>query len=216
MSQRLTNGATVLEVDSLRKSFHSRGVFARGSRSISAVDGVSFTVERGKTTALVGESGCGKSTLARLILHLHDADSGRIVLLGKSVEGLSQRAFRPFRRHVQMVFQNPLASFDPMYTIGGSIGEVMKLRPAAGSHGARIGELLTEVGLSPRFARLKPREVSGGELQRAAIARALAAHPDLVVMDEPTSALDVSIRGQVLTLMRDLQSRHSLSYLIAT
>jgi peptide/nickel transport system ATP-binding protein len=216
MSQRLTTDAPVLEVDSLHKTFRSRGVFARSSRAIPAVDGVSFTVERGRTTALVGESGCGKSTLARLILHLHDADSGRIVLLGKAVEGLSQREFRPFRRHVQMVFQNPLASFDPMYTIGGSIGEVMKLRPAAGSHRARIGELLAEVGLSPRFARLKPREVSGGELQRAAIARALAAHPDLVVMDEPTSALDVSIRGQVLTLMRDLQSRHSLSYLIAT
>ena len=131
MSQRLRSAATVLEVDSLRKIFHSRGIFARGSRSIPAVDGVSFTVQRGQTTALVGESGCGKSTLARLILHLHDADSGRIVLLGKAVEGLSEREFRPFRRHVQMVFQNPLASFDPMYTIGGSIGEVMKLRPAA-------------------------------------------------------------------------------------
>jgi oligopeptide/dipeptide ABC transporter ATP-binding protein len=214
MSQHLTNGAPVLEVEELRKAFASRGVFGR--KSIAAVDGVSFSVERGRTTALVGESGCGKSTLARLILHLHRADAGRIVLLGQPVEGLSERAFRPFRRHVQMVFQNPLASFDPLYPIGRSIAEVMRLRPAAESDRSRIAGLLSEVGLSPRFAGLKPRQVSGGELQRAAIARALAAHPDLVVMDEPTSALDVSIRGQVLTLLKDLQERHSLSYLIAT
>jgi oligopeptide/dipeptide ABC transporter ATP-binding protein len=207
---------TVLEVQSLRKTFRQRRSPGRGRRTTTAVDGVSLTLERGRTIALVGESGCGKSTLARLILHLHQADSGRIVLLGREVQGLSEREFRPYRRHVQMIFQNPLASFDPMYTTGSAIAEVMKLLPPAERDESRIGELLTEVGLSPRFAKLKPRQVSGGELQRAAIARALAAHPDLVVMDEPTSALDMSIRGQVLSLMRDLQARHSLSYLIAT
>jgi oligopeptide/dipeptide ABC transporter ATP-binding protein len=216
MSQRLNGTQPVLEVDSLRKLFHSRSVLSRASRVIPAVDGVSFRLGRGRTTALVGESGCGKSTLARLILHLHRPDSGRIVLLGDEVQGLSERRFRPFRRHVQMVFQNPLASFDPMYTLGASIGEVMRLRPQYDDTRARTGDLLTEVGLSPRFARLKPHAVSGGELQRAAIARALAAHPDLVVMDEPTSALDMSIQGQVLSLMTELQARRSLSYLIAT
>jgi oligopeptide/dipeptide ABC transporter ATP-binding protein len=185
------------------------------SATIPAVDGVTFSLARGRTTALVGESGCGKSTLARLILHLYRPSSGRIALLGTEVQALSERAFRSFRRNVQMVFQNPLASFDPMYTIGSSISEVAKLS-ASGEEPRRLAELLDEVGLSTRFAQLKPRDVSGGELQRAAVARALACHPALVVMDEPTSSLDMSIRGQVLSLMRDLQARHSLSYLIAT
>jgi oligopeptide/dipeptide ABC transporter ATP-binding protein len=202
----------VLEVRDLHKTFHSGSVLG-GRRTIPAVDGVSFSLAKGRTTALLGESGCGKSTLARTILHLYRADAGQILLLGQEVQGLSESAFRPHRRHVQMVFQNPLASFDPVHSIGSSIGETMRLRR---SDGPDVGELLTEVGLSPRFASLKPRAVSGGELQRAAIARALSTRPELVVMDEPTSALDMSIQGQVLRLLAELQARHELSYLIAT
>jgi oligopeptide/dipeptide ABC transporter ATP-binding protein len=213
MSQRV---APVLEVENLRKVFTSRGLFDRGKRVVPAVDGVSFTIERGRTTVLLGESGCGKSTLARTILRLHQADSGTIRLLGEEVGTLGERAFRPHRRQVQMVFQNPLASFDPTRSLGYSIAEPLRLAGGERDVQARVREVLTEVGLSPRFAELRPRRVSGGELQRAAVARALVTRPALVVMDEPTSALDMSIQGQVLRLMRELQERHSLSYLIAT
>lgn len=207
----------VLAVEQLRKRFITRGLFTRTPRVVPAVDGVSFELQRGRTTVLLGESGCGKSTLARTILGLHRADAGRIELLGTDVAGLSEREWRPHRRHVQMVFQNPLTSFDPMQTIGAAIGETLRLaaEPPA-DRPARIEELLTEVGLAARFADLRPARVSGGELQRAGIARALACRPDLVVMDEPTSALDMSIQGQVLGLLGELQERHGLSYLIAT
>jgi oligopeptide/dipeptide ABC transporter ATP-binding protein len=214
MSQRLSD-TSVLEVHDLRKAFARRGLFGRGERVVPAVDGVTFALEPGRTTVVLGESGCGKSTLARTILHLHRADSGRILLLGRDVQDLSESAFRPYRRHVQMVFQNPLASFDPTRSLGYSIAEPLRLAGAADVD-RRVDELLTEVGLSPRFAKLRPRRVSGGELQRAAVARALATRPELVVMDEPTAALDMSIQGQVLRLMRELQERHSISYLIAT
>src|SRR5262249_16873758 len=118
MSRGVSDEVPVLEVEHLRKTFRARKGIGRPRQPIAAVDDVSFTVRRGRTTALVGESGCGKSTLARLILHLHRADSGRIVLLGNEVQHLTEREFRPFRRHVQMIFQNPLASFDPMYSTG--------------------------------------------------------------------------------------------------
>jgi oligopeptide/dipeptide ABC transporter ATP-binding protein len=215
MPQRVDETA-VLEVDELRKSFVSRGRLGGGRRIVAAVDGVSFSLGRARTTALIGESGCGKSTLARTILHLHRPDSGSIRLLGDEVAQLSDAAFRKHRRHVQMVFQNPLTSFDPVHSLGSSIAEVMRLRRPEGDVGERVGDLLTEVGLAPRFASLRPRGVSGGELQRAAIARALSTRPELVVMDEPTSALDMSIQGQVLRLLRELQDRYQLSYLIAT
>jgi oligopeptide/dipeptide ABC transporter ATP-binding protein len=215
MPQRVDD-TPVLEVTELRKTFVSRGRLGGGRRIVPAVDGVSFSLARARTTALIGESGCGKSTLARTILHLYRPDSGSIRLLGEEVAELDDGAFRAHRRHVQMVFQNPLTSFDPVHSIGSSVAEAMRLRRPDGDLDIRVGELLTEVGLGPRFAGLRPRAVSGGELQRAAIARALATRPELVVMDEPTSALDMSIQGQVLQLLRELQERYQLSYLIAT
>ena len=206
----------ILDVRDLRKSFKSPGRLGGQRRRVQALDGVSLSVPEGATVAIVGESGCGKTTLARTVAHLTRPDSGTIRLLGNEVQDLNDSGFRPYRRHVQMVFQNPLGSFDPLYSIGASIAEVAKLRPDGGRLDARIADLLAEVGLSPRFAKIKPRQMSGGEQQRAAIARALAARPELVVMDEPTSALDMSIQGQVLRLMHDLQQRHKLSYLIST
>lgn len=220
MSQRELTPAgprpVVLEVRDLRKGFRGTGRFGGRRRGVQAVDGVSLSVAEGETVAIVGESGCGKTTLARTVAHLHRPDSGTITLLGREVQDLDDSDFRPYRRHVQMVFQNPLGSFDPFYSIGSSIAEAAKLRPDGERLETRIGSLLAEVGLSPRFAKLKPRQMSGGEQQRAAIARALAARPELVVMDEPTSALDMSIQGQVLRLLRDLQERHGVSYLVAT
>lgn len=213
----MSDQTPILELRGVRKTFAARGRLANSQKAaVAAVDGVDLTLERGTTTALVGESGSGKSTLARLILRLHDADAGQILLDGQEIQGLNDARFRPFRRKVQMVFQNPLTSFDPVHTIGASIRETMRLAPPDGDVDARLGELLTEVGLSPRFAGLRPRDVSGGELQRAGIARALSVVPDLVVMDEPTSALDMSIQGQVLELLAQLQQRHDLTYLLVT
>ncbi len=212
----MTN-APVLAVQDLHKAFVSRASFNPLDHTVvPAVDGISFTIAKGETVAFVGESGCGKSTLARLVLHLYRPDKGKIRLLGTEVQGMSERSFRPHRRHVQMVFQNTLLSFDPMQTIGGSIRESMRLRPSSGDTGQELAGLLVEVGLSPKFANLKPRNVSGGELQRAGIARAIAAYPDLVVLDEPTSALDMSIQGQVLSLLAELQAKRGLSYLLAS
>jgi peptide/nickel transport system ATP-binding protein len=207
----------VLDVESLVKSFSARSVLnPLNVRRIPAVDGVNLTIGRGETVAVVGESGSGKSTLGRLVLKLLRADSGRISLVGREIQHLSDAAFRPLRRHVQMVFQNPLMSFDPFYTIGASIRETMRLRRNGEVDDRQVSQLLHEVGLAPRFARLRPRSVSGGELQRAALARALAPYPELVVLDEPTSALDMSIQGQVLSLLREMQRERGLSYLLAT
>jgi oligopeptide/dipeptide ABC transporter ATP-binding protein len=207
----------VLQIDNVVKSFSTRSLLNPLTvRRIPAVDGVSLTIAPSETVAVVGESGSGKSTLGRLVLRLLRPDSGRIVLIGREIQNLSEAAFRPLRRHVQMVFQNPLTSFDPFYTIGESVREVMRLRMNSRAGESQVGDLLHEVGLSRRFAKLRPRSVSGGELQRAALARALAPYPELVVLDEPTSALDMSIQGQVLSLLRELQQTRGLSYLLAT
>ncbi len=208
--------APVLELDGVRKSFRGARSGRRRNSVVHAVDDVSFSVPAGHTAALVGESGSGKSTLARIVSHLIRPDSGRVTLLGTDVGRMNDSRFRPYRRHVQMVFQNPAGSFDPLRTIRSSIRETARLRAENGDVDAHIDDLLVEVGLSARFGDLKPALISGGEQQRAAIARALAARPELVVMDEPTSALDMSIQGQVLSLMRDLQRHHNLSYLVAT
>jgi oligopeptide/dipeptide ABC transporter ATP-binding protein len=208
----------MLELRGVRKTFGPRGRRARKAASaVAAVDGVDLTLERGTTTALVGESGSGKSTLARLILRLHDADEGAIVLDGVEIQDLDDGDMRPLRKRLQMVFQNPLTSFDPVHTIGSSILETMRLAPDPSEppH-ERLARVLTEVGLAPRFAGLRPREMSGGELQRAGIARALSVRPDLMVMDEPTSALDMSIQGQVLELLAELQRTNDLTYLLVT
>lgn len=207
----------LLEVTGLRKSFLARAGNGSGRIIVPAVDGVSFRMERARTTALVGESGSGKSTLARLIMGLYRTDAGSVTLSGTRIDNLRGRQLRSQRRNLQMVFQNPLLSFDPMLTIGTSVREVARLStdPQATSPAA-IAHLLGEVGLSTSFARLLPRGVSGGELQRAAIARAISAHPELVVLDEPTSALDVSIQGQVLNLLRRLQDDRGIGYLLAT
>jgi ABC-type glutathione transport system ATPase component len=202
----------ILSVRGLRKEFRSRG-----RTRIVAVDDVSFDVLAGQTTALVGESGSGKSTLSRLIMGLHRADRGTVELDGVPLHSLRGRRLRRERSSYQMVFQNPLLSFDPVYSIGTSIWEVMRLAsPEPGEREIRIGELLTSVGLAPAFAAYTPRRVSGGELQRAAIARAMSANPKVLVLDEPTSALDVSIQAQVLDLLVALQRERGTAYLMST
>jgi len=202
----------VLEVEELRTYFHRGGWLGR-ARTVHAVDGVSLAVRRRETVALVGESGSGKTTLGRSVLRLLDPTSGVIRLHGEDITRLSQRALRPWRGRMQIVFQNPYASLNPRRTIGAIIGQPLRLhRPSEDAQPA-VAALLERVGLFPDAARRYPHEFSGGQRQRIAIARALASRPDLVVADEITSGLDVTVKLRVLALLRDLQAELGLAYL---
>ncbi len=208
--------APLLEVSNLVRHFvAARSFLGKPTASVKAVDGVSFTVNAGETLALVGESGCGKSTLGRLVLRLIEPTAGEVTFDGQDIFALGARDLRKFRRHAQLVFQDPYASLNPRMTISQILGEVLALHDVVprAQRSARVAELLRLVGLEPRFARRYPHEFSGGQRQRIAIARALAAEPKLIVCDEPVSALDASIRSQVLNLLRDLQRRLGLTYI---
>src|SRR4051812_14503999 len=209
----------LLEVEGLVKHFVAgRSVFGRATAHVKAVDGVSFRVEAGKTLALVGESGCGKSTVSRLVLRLIEPDAGQIRFEGRDLLALDEAALRNFRRDAQIIFQDPYASLNPRMTVSQILTEPLALHdlvPAARRR-ERVEELLRLVGLEPRFARRYPHEFSGGQRQRIAIARALAVEPKLVICDEPVSALDVSIRSQILNLLRDLQDRLGLAYIFVS
>jgi len=206
----------VLEVRDLVRHFPVRtGAFEGAAKGavVRAVDGVSFSIERGETLALVGESGCGKSTVARLVLRLLDPTSGTIAVCGDDVTTRTGRSLRALRRRAQIVFQDPFASLDPRQRVGDAVAEPLVAQGRRAEVAERIPELFTLVGLDPDAARRYPHEFSGGQRQRLAIARALAVRPDLVVLDEPVSALDVSIQAQVLDLLADLQQRFGLAYL---
>jgi len=209
----------LLEVENLVKQFAAdRNLFGRPTAFVKAVDGVSFRVDAGETLALVGESGCGKSTVSRLALRLIEPDAGRIRFQGRDLLALDANELRAFRRQAQIIFQDPYASLNPRMTVGQILSEPLALHnlvPQAGRR-ARVEEILTLVGLEPRFARRYPHEFSGGQRQRIAIARALAVEPKLIICDEPVSALDVSIRSQILNLLRDLQRRLGLSYIFVS
>jgi oligopeptide/dipeptide ABC transporter ATP-binding protein len=209
----------LLEVEGLKKHFvAARSVFGRPTAFIKAVDGVSFTVEAGKTLALVGESGCGKSTVSRLVLRLIEADAGHVRFEGRDLGALDTEQLRAFRRDAQIIFQDPYASLNPRMTVSQILTEPLALHdlvPQAGRR-ERVEEILRMVGLEPRFARRYPHEFSGGQRQRIAIARALAVEPKLIICDEPVSALDVSIRSQILNLLRDLQQRLGLAYIFVS
>jgi peptide/nickel transport system ATP-binding protein/oligopeptide transport system ATP-binding protein len=208
--------AALLEVEDLGRQFVARrSVLGRPTAIVTAVDGVSFSLEAGKTLAVVGESGSGKSTLGRLVLRLIDPTAGRICFDGRDVTTLSERELKPLRRNAQLIFQDPYASLNPRMTVGQVLGEPLALHEVVppSRRAERINELLHLVGLEPRAARRYPHEFSGGQRQRIVIARALAVEPKLIVCDEPVSALDVSIRAQVLNLLRDLQRRLGLAYI---
>ncbi len=209
----------LLEVENLVKHFvAARSVLGRPTAFVKAVDGVSFSVDAGKTLALVGESGCGKSTVSRLVLRLIEPDSGHIRFEGRDLLALDANQLRAFRRDAQIIFQDPYASLNPRMTVAQILTEPLALHelvPPAGRR-ERVEELLGLVGLEPRFARRYPHEFSGGQRQRIAIARALAVEPKLIICDEPVSALDVSIRSQILNLLRDLQHRLGLAYIFVS
>jgi len=192
-----------------------RKYFGRTERPVRAVDGVSFDIARGEVLGLVGESGSGKSTIGRSVLRLIEPSEGEVRFAGTDLATLSPRAMRPYRRRLQIIFQDPYASLNPRRRVGDAIGEVLD---AHGLHqgsvrAKRIAELLSLVGLAPEHARRFPHEFSGGQRQRIGIARALAVEPEFIVADEPVSALDVSIQAQIINLLADLQQQFGLTYL---
>ncbi len=208
----------VVAVKGLNKSYRSAaGWFGGGARRVDALAGVSFDVRRGETVGIVGESGSGKTTVARCIIRLLDADSGEILVDGSNVVGLSQRALRPVRKRLQMVFQDPFGSLNPRRTVGQLISEGPMVHGLAeASAWARALELLELVGLERRAAERYPHEFSGGQRQRIGLARALALEPQILVADEPVSALDVSVQAQVLRLLADIRNRLGLTLIFIT
>jgi oligopeptide/dipeptide ABC transporter ATP-binding protein len=212
----MTEPRPVLEVSDLVKHYPVRaGVFRRAVATVHAVDGVSFALGKGETLGLVGESGCGKSTVARSVLRLVEPTSGQIRIDGTDITRLSKSAMRPFRRSMQIVFQDPFASLNPRMTAGDIVGEPLAVHGLAGGseQQERVAKLFQQVGLRPDQMKNYPHQFSGGQRQRICIARALALQPRLIVCDEPVSALDVSIQAQVINLLIDLQREHGFSYL---
>ncbi len=209
-------GSPLVEVRDLRLHFPVRGgLLRRRTGEVKAVDGVSFDVAEGETLGLVGESGCGKSSTGRAILRLVRPTSGEVRFAGEDLGRLAPRELRRARRHMQMIFQSPVASLNPRLSVGEAIREPLDIHGlgAAPERAVRVAELLGLVGLDPDASLRHPHEFSGGQRQRIGIARALATNPRFVVADEPISALDVSIRAQIVNLMRDLKVRLGLTYL---
>ena len=217
MNEKACEAKPLLEVNHLKKYFPIRGgVFSKTIGHVYAVDGVSFTLNSGESLGLVGESGCGKSTTARTILRLIEPTAGEVLFEGRDICKVDDREMRSFRRHMQIVFQDPYASLDPRKTVEKIIGEPLEVFKIGTrkERKERVAYLLKKVGLYPEHAQRYPHEFSGGQRQRIGIARALALNPKLVIGDEPVSALDVSIQAQVINLLEDLQQEFNLSYII--
>ncbi|WP_346281958.1 dipeptide ABC transporter ATP-binding protein [Pseudonocardia sp.] len=207
----------MLTASGLQKHFPvRRGLLQRQVGAVQAVDGLDFEVFRGETLSLVGESGCGKTTTGRLLTRLIEPTDGTIVFDGRDISHLPQRAMRPLRRDIQMIFQDPYSSLNPRHTVGTIVGAPFRIQGVEPPGGIRraVQDLLELVGLSPEHYNRYPHEFSGGQRQRIGIARTLALRPKLIVADEPVSALDVSIQAQVVNLLEDLQDELDLTYVL--
>ena len=220
MAETLVASKTLVDVRDLKMHFPlTQGIlFQRVIGYVRAVDGVSFSIERGQTLGLVGESGSGKTTIGRTIVRLYKPTAGQILFGDKDLAKMDGEELRLARQRVQMIFQDPFASLNPRFTIGSLIAEPMHIyKVASGSEiRERTAELLRVVGLRPEYIDRYPHEFSGGQRQRIAVARALSINPEFVIADEPVSALDVSIRAQVLNLLQRLQKQFNLTYLFVS
>ncbi len=216
MEENQTNPEVLLEVKNLKKYFTAEtSFFGKPVKFLKAVDGVSFTLEKGKTLGIVGESGCGKSTMGRSLLRLYDGVQGEAYFKGQDILKLSNREFDKLRPNLQMIFQDPYASLSPRITVGEIIGESARQHKLVGKEGFHkyVLDVMEMCGLQPHYFERYPHEFSGGQRQRICIARALALKPELVVCDEPVSALDVSIQAQVINMLIDLRERLGLTYI---
>jgi len=208
----------LIQVEQLKKHFPIRQglIFEKQIGAVKAVDGITFSIQRGETLGLVGESGCGKTTAGRTILGLYPITSGKVIVAGIRLEDATKEQMKSFRQKAQMIFQDPYASLNPRWTVSAIIGEPLRvhnLLPEGKARDERVHELMLKVGLSPRLINRFPHEFSGGQRQRIGVARALASNPEFIVCDEPISALDVSIQAQVVNLLEDLQDEFTLTYL---
>jgi oligopeptide transport system ATP-binding protein len=209
-------GGPLLEVQNLKKYFPIKRGFLQKSAILKAVDDVSFVLRKGETLGLVGESGCGKSTLGRTVLRLYDLTAGKLLFNGSDLSTLSQGELRPFRKKMQMIFQDPSASLNPRMSVLDIIGEALSIHGLAGNNSERedrVAAIMKKCGLRTDQIYRYPHEFSGGQKQRIGIARALAVEPEMIVADEPISALDVSIQAQIVNLLHDLQEELGLTYL---
>ncbi|HUY21088.1 MAG TPA: dipeptide ABC transporter ATP-binding protein [Acidimicrobiales bacterium] len=210
-------GEPLLRAENVVKHFPlgSSSLFRRSRAVVHAVDDVTFDIRRGETLGLVGETGCGKSTLARCVARLFDLTSGRLVFDGHDISTLSRHQLRPYRRRIQMIFQDPYGSLNPRRRVGSIIGDPFAIHgiEEGGERKSKVQNLMELVGLNPEHYNRFPSEFSGGQRQRIGVARALALQPDLIVADEPVSALDVSIQAQVINLLAAVQSEFGLAYL---
>lgn len=211
------NSVSLLEVHGLSKHYPVRPTgWLKSAQVLKAVDNISFHLEEGETLGLVGESGSGKSTTGRLILRLIEPTAGQVLYRGQSLFDLSQTDFKPYRKNLQMIFQDPAGSLNPAYTVYDLIAEPLRVYDLASTERQRrerVAELMMQVGLDPQMSARSAHEFSGGQKQRIGIARALAVQAKLIIADEPVSALDVSIQSQILNLMQELKQRLGLAYL---